>query len=83
MARHEGRVLRGLLVAAAVAWCPAAQAVDDAVDRRIKEIKAPASQRKWQQTPWTTDLAAAQRVARRENRPILLWVSGDDPLERC
>jgi hypothetical protein len=23
------------------------------------------------------------RVAKTENRPVLIWVSGDDPLERC
>ena len=30
-----------------------------------------------------TDLAEGQKRARAEGRPILLWVTGDDPLERC
>jgi hypothetical protein len=29
------------------------------------------------------DLNEAVRVARAEKRPLLLWTSGDDPLDRC
>ena len=38
---------------------------------------------KWQQIPWLTDLREALRQARAEGRPVLLFVSGDDPLEKC
>jgi hypothetical protein len=38
---------------------------------------------RWQQIPWVTDLAEGQRLAQAERRPIFLWVTGDDPLERC
>ena len=38
---------------------------------------------KWQQIPWLVDLAEAIRQARAENRPILIWATDDDPLERC
>jgi hypothetical protein len=38
---------------------------------------------RWQQIPWLIDLPEAIKVARTEDRPLLLWVSGDDPLERC
>jgi hypothetical protein len=38
---------------------------------------------KWRQIPWVLDLAEAARAARAENRPLFLWVTGDDPLERC
>jgi hypothetical protein len=38
---------------------------------------------KWQQVLWLTDLREAVRQARAERRPLLLFVSGDDPLERC
>ena len=38
---------------------------------------------KWQQIPWLTDLRQGIRQARAENRPLLLFVSGDDPLEKC
>ena len=38
---------------------------------------------KWQQIPWLTDLGEAVRRARAEGRPLVLFVSGDDPLEKC
>ena len=38
---------------------------------------------KWQQIPWLTDLGEAIRQAKAENRPLLLFVSGDEPLEKC
>ncbi len=38
---------------------------------------------KWQQIPWLTDLGEAMRQAREESRPLLLFVSGDEPLEKC
>jgi hypothetical protein len=33
--------------------------------------------------PWVLDLGEGVRAAGREHRPVLIWVSGDDPLERC
>jgi hypothetical protein len=38
---------------------------------------------KWQQIPWLVDLEEGIRTAREEQRPLLLFVSGDDPLEKC
>jgi hypothetical protein len=39
---------------------------------------------KWRdRIPWVLDLEAGIRLARAEKRPVLIWVSGDDPLERC
>jgi hypothetical protein len=38
---------------------------------------------KWLEVPWLLDLNVAIRLAKSENRPVLIWVSGDDPLERC
>ena len=38
---------------------------------------------KWQQIPWLTDLNKAIQQATTERRPLLLFVSGDDPLEKC
>src|SRR4051794_34310384 len=38
---------------------------------------------KWQQIPWLTDLREAVRQAKAEIRPLLLFISGDDPLEKC
>ena len=33
--------------------------------------------------PWVLDLKEGIRLARAEKRPLLIWTSGDDPLERC
>jgi hypothetical protein len=38
---------------------------------------------KWQKIPWLTDLSEAIRVAEAEKRPLLLFVSGDEPLGKC
>jgi hypothetical protein len=39
---------------------------------------------KWRDAiPWGLDLEEGLRLAREEKRPVLIWVSGDDPLERC
>jgi hypothetical protein len=50
---------------------------------RAAAIKPVPQELRWQRIPWITDLAEAQRVAQAERRPIFLWVTGDDPLERC
>lgn len=51
--------------------------------RRAELIKPRPGEYKWQQIPWLVDLGEGIRLAREEKRPLLLWVSGDDPLERC
>jgi len=38
---------------------------------------------KWLRIPWLTDLPEAIRQAKAEHRPILMWATDDDPLERC
>jgi hypothetical protein len=39
---------------------------------------------KWRDAiPWVLDLHAGIQLAREEKRPLLIWTSGDDPLERC
>jgi hypothetical protein len=38
---------------------------------------------RWRQIPWLLDLEEGARRARAENRPLLLFVSGDEPLGRC
>lgn len=52
--------------------------------RMYSFVKKPrAGELQWQQIPWLVDLAEGIRLAKEENRPLLLWVSGDDPLEKC
>ena len=56
---------------------------DDALAKRAAAIKPVPEELRWQQIPWVTDLTEGQRLAQAERRPIFLWVTGDDPLERC
>ena len=69
----------GTLLAAQAADEPSAEALA----RRATLIKPAASELRWQRIPWLIDLAQGQKRAQAEGRPILLWVTGDDPLERC
>jgi len=39
---------------------------------------------KWRDAiPWMLDLQAGIQQAKEEKRLLLIWTSGDDPLERC
>jgi hypothetical protein len=50
---------------------------------RAAVVKPTAKELAWLTIPWMLDLKAAQTTAKAEGRPIFLWVTGDDPLERC
>lgn len=50
---------------------------------RAAAIKPAPHELKFQKIPWVTNLGRGQEIAKKENRPIFLWVTGDDPLERC
>ena len=60
----------------------AAQAKDDLASRAAV-VKPSAKELTWLRVPWVLNLAEAQKAAREEKRPIFLWATGDDPLERC
>ena len=62
---------------------PSPAATPEQVARLVREIKPTPSELKWQQIPWLLDLSEGLRQARLEARPLLLWGSDDDPLERC
>jgi hypothetical protein len=52
--------------------------------RKLYEhVRRRPSELHWQQIPWLADLPEAFRLAKAENRPILLWGTDDDPLDRC
>lgn len=53
------------------------------LQRTAAVIKPSPDELRWRQIPWVLDLAKGQGLAAREERPIFLWVTGDDPLERC
>jgi hypothetical protein len=73
----------GLLAAWGTLWGGNPQGLDQALVKRAAVIKPAAEELRWQQIPWLTDLTEGQRLAKAEGRPIFLWVTGDDPLERC
>ncbi len=64
------------------AMVPGSLRADELADRAAV-IKPAEKELAWLQIPWVLDLKAAQKTAQAEGRPILLWVTGDDPLERC
>jgi hypothetical protein len=72
-----------LLLGAFAAALPAAEPSARTLAGRATLIRPTDDELRWQQIPWLTDLAEGQKAARGEQRPILLWVTGDDPLERC
>src|SRR5262249_54927293 len=51
------------------------------IHKSVKELLP--GELKWQEIPWMLDLKEGIRLAKEEKRPLLLWVSGDDPLEKC
>ncbi len=67
----------------AVARGQAEYASEDDLRKLIQRLQPPPEIMKYQQIPWVLDLNEGIRLARAEKRPIFLWASGDDPLERC
>jgi hypothetical protein len=53
------------------------------LEKQAAAIKPTPSELRWRQIPWVLDLTEGQRLAQEEGRPIFLWVTGDEPLERC
>ena len=70
------------LMMIAVGLFSGSSAADDLADRAAV-VKPTAKELAWLKIPWVLDLTAAQKTAQTERRPIFLWVTGDDPLERC
>lgn len=56
---------------------------EDDLAARASAIKPTERELTWLKIPWVLDLMEAQRAAKAENRPVFLWATGDDPLERC
>lgn len=46
-------------------------------------VIAEAADLKWRDIPWLLDLDEGVKQAKEEKRPLMLWVAGDDPLDRC
>jgi hypothetical protein len=59
------------------------QAAWNRIVERAGVVRPTTKELAWLQIPWVLDLKAAQETAKAEGRPIFLWATGDDPLERC
>jgi hypothetical protein len=46
-------------------------------------VRPTSDELKWQNIPWLLDLMEARKTAQLEDRLLLVWATGDDPLERC
>jgi hypothetical protein len=55
----------------------------DQLLERAAVIRPAGRELEWLKIPWVLNLKAAHQTAQAEGRPIFLWVTGDDPLERC
>jgi hypothetical protein len=81
----------GLVGMAAAERAPVPHAIDDVsrlppeAARLYAYVRTPLvpSELAYRQIPWLVDLNEGLRVAREQKRPLLLWTSGDDPLDRC
>ena len=72
-----------LLVSGGIHFGADSLPADQKLAKRAAVIKPAAEELRWQQIPWVIDLSEGQRLAQAERRPMFLWVTGDDPLERC
>jgi hypothetical protein len=79
------KVMKMLLVPvalAALAGDPQASQ-QRALEAMADVVRLDAAVLRWRDIPWYADANEGLKVARQEQRPMFLWVSGDDPLVRC
>ena len=74
--------LAGLFTLAAAAGDPTT-AERDALNRMAKLVRLDEAVMRWREIPWYTDAIEGLKAAREEKRPVLLFVTGDEPLARC
>jgi hypothetical protein len=51
--------------------------------RWYEAVRPAEREQKWKRVPWETDLMKAVKEARAEKRLLFIWVSFDEPLDRC
>lgn len=74
------------VVTLALAGLAGAATPEEKVGRLVEKAaaaRATAAESRWMGIPWLTSAAEAERLARKEGRPILYWNVDDDPLDRC
>ena len=75
----------GLLLACAVTgWAqPPARPTLEELEKRAAILRPKPEEQKWLQIPWLVDVTEGVRLAKEEKRPIFLWATTDEPLDRC
>ena len=77
-------IITTFLTLAPVAWAQEpTRLTPDQLEMRAALLRPAPGDLKWRQIPWLTSAAEAQQLARKEQRPIFLWGSDGDPLDRC
>ena len=73
-----------LIPIAALFFLPSLRVHAQNSDNNLGAVVKPTTEElRWRRIPWVLDLNQGMRLANEERRPIFLWVTGDDPLERC
>jgi hypothetical protein len=50
---------------------------------RVQAIKPTPEMLPWKGIPWAKDLPEGIKLMREEKRPMFMWASDDEPLDRC
>ncbi len=53
------------------------------LDDFATRVKPKPAEETWKMIPWRTSLVEGQKLARELNRPMFVWISSEEPLERC
>jgi len=61
----------------------AASGTSSKLEARAARLRPRPDETRWMQIPWVRSVIEAQRLARAEHRPIMLWNVDYEPLERC
>ncbi len=77
-----------MLALVALLCAPPADPVPERAQLEAKAVRPAAAGFRWQDIPWHTDAATALAEAKKENRPLFVWMAGGrdrdgTPLERC
>jgi len=78
-------VMASLLLSCAVStWAQApVRPTLEELEQRAAILRPKPEEQKWLQIPWLVDVTEGMRLAKEEKRPIFLWATTDEPLDRC
>ena len=71
------------VLAIALAGCVTQCAIAADLDDRADKIRPKAVEELWRKIPWCRTPDEASEVAKKENRPILVWTASGPPFGHC